>query len=126
MRAVGVISLAAMVTTSAAASASAQLRHPDGQPPRWTCSIIVLAVPAIDEAMRHPPPAGGDLSMPIREPDCVPSHVIPAPGSPRRAASPAPSTPPLLSPHFSVPVARLGDGPVHPLTDGLAGAVKPR
>ena len=88
MRAVGVISLAAMVTTSAAASASAQLRHPDGQPPRWTCSIIVLAVPAIDEAMRHPPPAGGDLSMPIREPDCVPSHVIPAPGSPRRAASP--------------------------------------
>jgi hypothetical protein len=115
-----------MVTLGVAAAASGQRRDRDAAQPRRTCSIVVLRVPPIDEAMSHPPPDGGELTMPVLEPGCVASHVIPAPRPSRRAA-PAPSlTPPLLSPPFSVPIARLGDGPAHPLTDGLAGAFKPR
>jgi hypothetical protein len=141
MRAVGVIPLAAMVTLGVAAAASGQRRDRDAAQPRRTCSIVVLRVPPIDEAMSHPLPDGGDLTMPILEPGCVASHEVPAPRPSRRAASPAPGAPPLLSPPFSVPpldaardglsdsrrpVARLDDGPAHPLTDGLAGALRRR
>ena len=91
---------------------------------RSTCTIVVLEAAPTDERfiMRTP----SDITPATRTiaPDCAPSKVIAAPLPPEPRALAAP--PPVTAPRFSIPAAQLGGRPPHPLTEGLAGALKPR
>ncbi|HTV02876.1 MAG TPA: hypothetical protein VMF13_20180 [Luteitalea sp.] len=91
---------------------------------RSTCTIVVLEATPTDERFVMRPPSDITPATRTIAPDCTPSKAIaPAlPGEPRALAAP----PTVTAPQFSLPAAQADGRPPHPLTEGLAGALKPR